>query len=382
MKGLSIIIPCRGVPQYRIAALLESLRSELMGIHDFEIIVVENGSKLLRDVNLERVSFHSLKRPNTAGARNYGVSRSLFETILFIDSHVRFPSGALVQLLDIKERNSAVAQTCSVQLENGPKSLYVKLQRASWEVSYEGFNSLLPKSHVCFPTVDTAFLIIDKSSFLEVGGFNETFRRCEDFELSTRLFDHGLRVAGTQKIKVSKNSSHKTALDFISEQTLGQFYRAMFFMSNDLHAPYSVRTIFWEDINLFQSSLSQARSFKGIISLLVWVVILTVKGIFSIILFIFFLPKSAKLLRRHLVYRTQDIRYFWKVDDWYYCQRPLSDIKTIRGMKGAACYVFLTFPKLTQDSGIKTFLGLINMCSLDKKSHDNILKNLESWVPK
>lgn len=381
MKGLSIIIPCRGVSQKRIGELLGILTKELTDIHDFEIIVVENGSELLREVNFERTSFHFLKAPNTAAARNYGVSKTLFETIVFIDSHVNFSQGALVGLIETKARNSAVVQTCAVQLEDSPGSLYVRMQRAAWEISCEDFNSLLPKRRVSFPTIDTAFMIIDKSTFLEVGGFNCAFKRCEDFELSTRLFDQGFRVASTQKIKVSKNSSHKTLLNFFQEQILGLFYRTMFFMSNDLQTPQSIRTLIWEDFSPLRSFVSQARSFKGIVFLFIQVLNLVLKGISSLILFILFLPRSARLLRRHSSPRDQACLTIWKVDHRYFFQRPLSEAKTIVGMKGAACYIFLTFPKLTSDLGVEAFLALINMSSLDKKSHDNILKNLERWVP-
>ena len=104
----SVIIPVYNRPN-EVLELLESLVKQTF--HDFEVIVVEDGSTIVcEDVVKEyenKLDVHYFMKPNSGPgrSRNYGVERSRGDYVLILDSDVVLPDGYL-QAVDneLKER--------------------------------------------------------------------------------------------------------------------------------------------------------------------------------------------------------------------------------------------------------------------------------------
>lgn len=125
---------------------------------------------------------HAINK-NGAAARNTGIRASKGEYIAFLDDDDEFlPTKLEKQLLFLEQHSEFQAVYCKI-LESG---------RVINTYPYEG-DCLVPllKERTC---MFTSSLLFRRGALLSFGGFNESFRRHQDYVLMINFFVHGYKV--------------------------------------------------------------------------------------------------------------------------------------------------------------------------------------------
>lgn len=152
---------------------------------DFELIVVDDGSRDESGVELARygarLSMISTKRRGVAAARNTGVSRSTGKFIAFLDSDDLWLAEKLSRQVAylIDHPDCEICQTEEIWVRNGvrvnPKAVHGK---PSGDI-------YLRSLQLCL--VSPSAVMMRRSLFDRVGGFDESFPVCEDYDLWLRI---------------------------------------------------------------------------------------------------------------------------------------------------------------------------------------------------
>jgi glycosyltransferase involved in cell wall biosynthesis len=207
---VSVIIPALNEEEM-IGKCLESLAESCYPLDAFEVILVDNGSA---DHTLEiarsfstRLRLTILQRPgvNISALRNLGAAAAKGEVLAFLDADCSVPAnwiknaasnlasdsaGVIGGNITIPEDSGWVARTW-FQMAYAPKD---------GEVAYVPSGNMLMKS----------------STFMQIGGFNETIKTSEDCELCSRARGEGFTV---------REISALTVIHWRTPQTLREFYR-------------------------------------------------------------------------------------------------------------------------------------------------------------
>ncbi len=179
---VSIIIPTynRG---WIIEEAIESVLAQ--NFIDFELIVVDDGStdNTLEILNSYRDDITVLRQNNkgVSAARNRGLSEASGRFIAFLDSDDLWLPEKLSRQVDYFNLNpdAMICQTEEIWVRNGvrvnPKKRHKKLSGMIFE----------PSLDLCL--VSPSAVMIRRSLFEEVGGFDETLPACEDYDLWLRI---------------------------------------------------------------------------------------------------------------------------------------------------------------------------------------------------
>lgn len=166
-----------------VGAAIESVLAQ--SYTDFELIVVDDGSTDGTVAHLAKFGdrIHLLSQPNrgAAAARNRGVNQARGRYISFLDSDDLWLPGKLEVQTDFMARNSdmQICQTEEIWLRNGirvnPKAKHRK----------PSGNIFLQSLELCL--VSPSAVLLTRRLFDEVGGFDESFPVCEDYDLWLRI---------------------------------------------------------------------------------------------------------------------------------------------------------------------------------------------------
>ncbi len=164
--------------------------------HDQLILVLNNPSREVTGIaaNLsERWQIVHESQPGPQHARNCGHSFAIHEYLVFLDDDVKIYPGWIEQMLQQFLSPWIAAGQGSIEFEKH-SSLY-------W--NYLRFCHL---SNLKAPAlvVDTAALIIKKSWFVALGGFDPDLSVCEDTDLGLRIKLHGGEIFCEKKIFVTQ----------------------------------------------------------------------------------------------------------------------------------------------------------------------------------
>ncbi|MDD5674707.1 MAG: glycosyltransferase family A protein [Chitinivibrionales bacterium] len=183
MPPVSIIIPT-----YNRARLLGRALDSVFAqdFSDYEIIVVDDGSTddttalpQLADgrVRLLRLSCNC----GVACARNHGVAAAAGRLIAFLDSDDAWLPQKLSRQTAwlLKNPGFRIMQTGEIWIRNGAR---VNPPATHKKIHGDIFASSLER---CMVTPSSALL--EKELFLEMGGFNECLRACEDYDLWLKI---------------------------------------------------------------------------------------------------------------------------------------------------------------------------------------------------
>lgn len=195
---LSIIVPVYNRPD-ELRELLASLASQQM--LDYELIVVEDGSTLSSESEIERyrpilpsVQYVYILNGGPSRARNVGAQIAKGEYLLILDSDVVLPQGYLraVQKGIYRTKADAFGGPDAASPDFSAMQQAVSYAMTSWLTtggirggSAEGMEQFKPRSFN---------MGCRRELFLGLGGFAEDMRYGEDIDLSLRLIASGASV--------------------------------------------------------------------------------------------------------------------------------------------------------------------------------------------
>ena len=175
------------IPTFNRAAFLKEALDSILGqtTDDWELIVVDDGStdttaEVVAAFREPRIRYATQTRRGVAVARNCGVAMSHASMIAFLDSDDLWLPEKLENQLRFfgQNPNAAICQTEEIWIRRGrrvnPKTKHRK--RSGWI-----FKECLP---LCI--VSPSAVMIRRSALDALGGFDESFSACEDYDLWLR----------------------------------------------------------------------------------------------------------------------------------------------------------------------------------------------------
>ncbi len=182
---ISVIVPTYN-RAHTIVKAIQSIRDQSYPVT--EIIVVDDAStdnteNMVLSIGDERISYHRLNRNRgAAGARNHGVAQANCDMIAFLDSDDVWHPDKIEKQVLLKEENAdlGLIYTAYVRIYDTSESIHPNL---NGEDKLEGdmLSQVLYKNTVGTPTV-----LMKKSLFDDIGGFDEDLRCLEDWDLIIR----------------------------------------------------------------------------------------------------------------------------------------------------------------------------------------------------
>ena len=261
MKKVSIIIPTYKNRGGLTVSVDSALRQSYPNI---EVIVVDDNSpdslerestrlKMASYSNESRVIYlqHSKNR-NGAAARNTGIQNSTGEFIAFLDDDDEFLETKIERQVEYLDRHNNFAAVYCFSFVNGTKETIYP---------YEGDASI--PLLMCRTKMYTPSLMFRKEALEAIGGFDEQFKRHQDYELLLKFFAHGYTIGCLQEYLTAVHSLGGNKLD--AEKMLGvkkQFLQAFegVISKLEVHNPGIRRRIASANYEtVFESSLSQRR---------------------------------------------------------------------------------------------------------------------------
>lgn len=222
---ISIIMPTYGGGEYLDRAVKSAIGQSYK---NFELIVIDDNNPdtpariaterliepLLTD---ERVKYiQHTHNKNGAAARNTGINAANGEWIAFLDDDDYFlPEKLKTQMEFAKENPQFDAVYCGY-IQKGREYL----PTAGGDLSFEILS--------CSGSVPTTTILMKKSALIDIGGFNESYRRHQDLEMLMRFFTK-YRIIPVPKILAHKvddngaNKLHGKDLEALKEKFLNEF---------------------------------------------------------------------------------------------------------------------------------------------------------------
>ncbi len=190
----SIIIPVFNRPD-EVDELLHSLQSQTF--HDFEVIIVEDGSSVPCQQVVNRyadtlpIRYFMIENSGPAGARNYGVSQANGEFIIFFDSDCLIPPGYFNEVVN------ALADT-DADAFGGPDRAHSSFTDVQKAINYSmtsffttgGIRGGKQKMDKFYPR--SFNMGIRSEALKQLGGFS-LMRFGEDIDLSIRIIKEGYK---------------------------------------------------------------------------------------------------------------------------------------------------------------------------------------------
>jgi len=147
-----------------------------------EAIVVDCGSKDgTRDAVLrysQKVIFLETKTPGASSQRNIGISHAKSDYIAFLDDDDIWHPEKLKIQMEFLETHPEIAMASS---ENVRIKHKIKIKKSDW-IFGDLYMKLFMKSFI-----HTSTVVIKKDVFDKIDGFNENYKRAEDYDLWLRI---------------------------------------------------------------------------------------------------------------------------------------------------------------------------------------------------
>jgi glycosyltransferase involved in cell wall biosynthesis len=193
--AVSVIIPAYGVTQY-IAETLDSVFAQTY--REFEIIVVNDGcwESAALEIALrpyrERIVYIRKENGGVSSARNAGIRAARAPLVALLDGDDAWlPDFLAIQTdylrshphTDIVYSNGAIFDDTRLAGRS-----VMEFSPSRGEVTFESLVS-------CRCSVNLSSVVARKAVILAVGGFDESLRRAEDFDLWIRAAHAGVRVS-------------------------------------------------------------------------------------------------------------------------------------------------------------------------------------------
>lgn len=202
------------IPAYNAA---KTIRSAICSVlkqsdQDFDIVVIDDGSTddtVYAALELaetdDRIRVSSQKNQGVSAARNLGVALARGHLIAFLDADDRWAENKLAEHRALHDRDPAVEASFG---------------RIAFRPDQDGAMghaktvSQVPETYLDIPdaVVENAVctcsnLVVERDSFLEIGGFSRSMRYAEDQDFLARFIGDGRLVKGIQETLVDYRMS-------------------------------------------------------------------------------------------------------------------------------------------------------------------------------
>lgn len=224
----SVVIPCYNAENTIIDTLESVLQQDYLG---FDVIVIDDGStdntamqvwEFKERLNAAGVKLQLISQKNAgvSAARNRGVQESTAPYIAFLDADDRWATNKLSNHLRHLEENLDIGISfarCRVLSKELDKNGNATQQVSTLPVNQQQLSSVFAEN----PTTTTSNLVLRRSMFNELGGFNETMSFAEDQEFIVRVISQTpFKVVGIDQVLVD----YLTSEDGLSSE-LGNMYQ-------------------------------------------------------------------------------------------------------------------------------------------------------------
>ncbi len=187
---ISLVIPHYNDPA-RLDLCLESLLVcvKQWGF-EYEILVVDNGSKVLPDSAYFSEDFISLvicRKPGSYSARNYGVSLTTGQMLVFIDSDVLVTENWGAEIAEIASSQNRYFYS------GGPVKIFPEGSSFAPAYRYENIFAFPVEAYIeRFNGVPTANAVVSRALLEKMGGFDESQFSGSDLDLGVRVLKEGV----------------------------------------------------------------------------------------------------------------------------------------------------------------------------------------------
>ena len=197
-----------------LARLLEQLDAQTLPPSQFEVVVVDDGSKEPVAGHLDGLSvrypLRVLRQANAgvAKARHQGVLQARGEILAIVDDDMQVPPEFLKAHLDAHQGPEPTAVLGRIRPDPSLQKMPVfeRFHAASlekWSSSVKSGASRAVGNNLC-----TGNVSMRRADYLEVGGFDQTLERSEDAELGLRLEKKGVRLVFAEEPYTTHSSDH------------------------------------------------------------------------------------------------------------------------------------------------------------------------------
>jgi len=190
VKLASIIIAVRN--DKRLRNLLESLSHQTLPRKKYQILVIENGSHIFKDLAKEyQAEYYHLKYANTPAARNLGLSHSTGKYALFTDADCVVSVDWISNLVNFLEANTQLVGCGGPIRSHNPKSPVQKYgSNLVWGQSQLSYILTITP----FPYIVTANAAFHLEKVRDIGGFDCRLLSGNDVDLCYRLASCGNKI--------------------------------------------------------------------------------------------------------------------------------------------------------------------------------------------
>lgn len=210
---LSVVVATYNRKQL-LVRLLEQFAAQTLPPEDFEVVVVDDGSKEPVKPELEKLSFpfslrvEEQKNAGAAAARHRGVLAARAELVLITDDDMQVPNDFLARHLERHRPGSRNVVVGWIKPDPAVSDMPL------FERWYAFLNNRMaaqlsdPRSRARGVHLYTGNVSFRRADYLAVGGFDPALGQSEDIELGIRLEKSGCRFEFTPDAYVLHGSDH------------------------------------------------------------------------------------------------------------------------------------------------------------------------------
>jgi glycosyltransferase involved in cell wall biosynthesis len=226
---LSVIVPSYNTAEF-IGESLDSIFTQ--NFQSLEVIVINDGSPDTAELETvlrpycERIIYIKQENRGLAGARNTGIREAKGKYLAFLDSDDVWPREFLTTQIKFFEQDPALDLVYADAILFGtvrlPRETF--MQTSHPPVNLEG---LLAEGGQIVPSG----VVMKKRTAVEAGLFDETLRRCEDYDLWLRIAQRGAKIAFQPSVKYLRRI-HSGALTADEPKMVADLIRALSKLKN------------------------------------------------------------------------------------------------------------------------------------------------------
>lgn len=193
--------------------LLDALGRQTIGASNFEVIIVDDGSKEPAAPALERrrdafkLTVITQQNAGAAAARHAGIMKATGELIVITDDDMLVPPDFLAEHQKVHDAGHTVVLGHIAAADDlGRKPLFERFhadQLARFVARYRDNPTAVRGVMVC-----TGNVSFRRADYLQVGGFDRSLDRSEDRELGVRLQKAGAKLYFAEKAVTTHRSEH------------------------------------------------------------------------------------------------------------------------------------------------------------------------------